>query len=511
MPRKKPIVLCILDGWGLTKDTEYSAIAKAKTPNFDEIFSKYPRSILKASGQAVGLPEGQMGNSEVGHMNIGAGRIVFQTLPKIDKNVKDNTLKDIQLIKKTIVSLKKSKGDLHLLGLLSDGGVHSHITHIIALAKIFADEKINVKVHCFLDGRDTPQKSALTYIEQFQSAIEEYDNISIATLGGRYYGMDRDNRWDRIEKAYNIIVSGEELGQVADPATAIKESYTKDKTDEFLEPIAITGYQGMKTGDAFIFANFRADRAREISMALANPNFSFFDRKKTVDFVEKIQMTEYSAEHNEYLDTIFPPNDIRNSLGEIIAKQGLKQLRIAETEKYAHVTFFFSGGKEEKFKDEERILVDSPKIATYDLKPEMSASVLTEKLIKEIQSDKFDFILVNYANPDMVGHTGVMEAAIKACEEVDKELGKLIKAIKEKDGLLFVAADHGNAEKMFDKEKQEPFTAHTSNPVPFILVAKGAEKLKLANGILANIAPTILHVMGIEKPKEMTEESLLRK
>jgi 2,3-bisphosphoglycerate-independent phosphoglycerate mutase len=395
--------------------------------------------------------------------------------------------------------------------LFSDGGVHSHINHIIALAKIFANEKINVKVHCFLDGRDTPQKSALIYLQLFQNKIQDFENISIATVGGRYFGMDRDKRWERVQKAYNVIVSGTEISEISDAKTAIDNSYIEQKTDEFIEPVAITGYKGMKDGDAFIFANFRADRARELSMALANPNFTSFERKKVIDFVEKVQMTEYSAEHNSYLDTIFPPEKITNSLGEIISKQGLKQLRIAETEKYAHVTFFFNGGREEEFNNEERILIKSPDVATYDLKPEMSANSVKDKLVEAINSDKFDFIVVNFANPDMVGHTGSMEATVKACEEVDKDLGEVIKAVNEKNGLIFVTADHGNAEKMFDEDKNQPFTAHTTSKVPFVLIGHGTEKLKLADGNLSNIAPTILHIMGIEKPEEMPEESLLRK
>ena len=511
MTRRKPVILCILDGWGLAEDNKYSAIAKAETPNFDEILKNYPNSTLNASGEFVGLPEGQMGNSEVGHTVIGAGRVVFQSLPKINKSIKENTLKDTKAIIKTIKELQKSKGTLHLLGLLSDGGVHSHINHIIALAKIFANEKIEVKVHCFLDGRDTPPKSALTYLEQLKDEIKDFENISIVTISGRYFAMDRDKRWDRVEKAYNILVSGSELNETSDIMTAVKESYKKEKTDEFIEPIAVAEYKGMKDGDAFVFANFRADRAREISMALANPNFPFFERKKTVDFVEKVQMTEYSKEHNKYLDTVFPPENISNSLGKIISKQGLKQLRIAETEKYAHVTFFFNGGREDEFNGEERVLIKSPDVATYDLQPEMSASSVKEKLVEAIKSDKFDFIVVNFANPDMVGHTGSMKATAKACEEVDKDLGEVIKATLEQNGLIFVTADHGNAEKMFDEDKGVLFTAHTTNKVPFILVGNGAEKLKLADGNLSNIAPTILHIMGIEQPKEMTDESLLRK
>lgn len=507
--RKKPIVLCVLDGWGIPKSTKYCAITRANTPNFDDILENYPNCKLNAAEEYVGLPKGQMGNSEVGHMNIGAGRIIFQDLPKINNAIKKDLLRNKSAVKNTLAHLKKSNGTLHLMGLLSDGGVHSHQDHIVAVAKIFASENIDVCIHCFLDGRDTPQKSASIYLKRFREDTKDYPNIKIATVSGRYYAMDRDNRWDRVEKAYDVIVLGESIKSDFDALSIVKKSYKNDKTDEFVEPMAVKGYKGVKNGDGLIFANFRADRARQITMALVNPNFSEFKRKKTVKFTYKVQMTEYSAKHNDYMDTIFPPEKIRNSLGEVLSRKKFKQLRIAETEKYAHVTFFFSGGREEKFEGEERILVDSPKVATYDLKPEMSAKEVKDKLIAEIKADKFDFIIINFANPDMIGHTGIMEAAIKACVAVDKCLGEVVDAVLKEDGVLMVTADHGNIEKMFDEVKSQPHTAHTTNQVPFILVGNDVKKYKLKDGNLCSIAPTVLELMEIEKPKEMECESMI--
>jgi len=494
MSRKKPIILCILDGWGITKDKKYSAIAKAHTPIFDEISQTYPYCELEASGKYVGLPEGQMGNSEVGHMNIGAGKVVMQDLPRINDSVKNNTLKNCPALQNLISKLKQTKGVCHLLGLLSDGGVHSHLNHIITLAKIIADSGIKVCVHGFLDGRDTPQKSALDYIKRFNDAISKYSNIKLSTIGGRYYGMDRDNRWERIEKAYNVLVSGDSINSTKDLVSAVENSYSKNKTDEFVEPVVLEGYKGMQDNDAFIFCNFRADRARQITIALGNSEFKEFNRKKVVKFCAKAQMTEYSSEHSKFLETLFPSEKVENSLGEIISQKGLKQLRIAETEKYAHVTFFFSGGREKEFKGEERILIPSPKVATYDLQPEMSANELKDKLIEQIQLNKFDFILVNFANPDMVGHTGIMDAAIKACEEVDKDLGEIIEEVKKQDGLIFVTADHGNAEQMRDFGKDIPYTAHTINKVPFILVGNDVGVCELKGKSLSDIAGMVLRV-----------------
>ena len=503
---KKPVVLCILDGWGLTTDTENSAIAKADTHFFDSLLKNYPNSQLEASGKFVGLPDGQMGNSEVGHMNIGAGRVMLQDLPRINKCVEEDAFMQNTVLVDAINNVKKTNGKMHLLGLLSDGGVHAHIKHIIKLAKTIAKEGVEVLMHCFLDGRDTAQKSALIYLNQFIEETKEFNNIKIATIGGRYFGMDRDKRWDRIEKAYNVIVFGENSNK--NPIEEVNNSYAKDITDEFIEPVAVNNYQGMNDGDGFIFCNYRADRARQISMALGDEEFKEFERKKVVKFSTKIQMTEYSSDHNRFLKTLFGAEEIEDCLGEVISKNNLKQLRIAETEKYAHVTFFFNCGKEVPFEGEDRILVKSPNVATYDLQPEMSANEVNEKLIDAINSDRYDYITVNFANPDMVGHTGSMEASIKACETIDRNLEKLVKTVLDKDGTIFVTADHGNVEKMFDKKTNQPCTTHTTNKVPFIYISNHSNGIKLNDGALCNIAPTILKEMKIEKPNKMSGESL---
>lgn len=506
----KIVVLCILDGWGLTNDTKYSAIAKAKTPFYDSLIKNYPNTKLEASGLAVGLPDGQMGNSEVGHTTIGSGRVIFQDLPKINKVVKDGKVQDNIVLQDTIKKLKETKGSLHLLGLFSDGGVHSNIDHIISIAKVVADNEINIFIHCFLDGRDTPRMSAINYISKFKEETKGYNNIKIATLSGRYYAMDRDKNWDRISKAYNIIVNGDNKSSTLNPIEIIENSYKLSKTDEFLEPTTVNDYSGMKDGDAFIFCNFRADRARQLSQALGQVNFNIFERTKVINFSNMVQFTEYSVEHSQYLKTMFPNEQITESLGEIISKNGLKQLRIAETEKYAHVTFFFNGGIEREFEGEDRILVKSPAVATYDLKPEMSCLEVNEKLISSIENRKYNLIVVNFANPDMVGHTGNMEAAIKAVEIIDEQLEKLVKTVKNIDGTIFITADHGNIEKMFDESKNQPCTTHTTNQVPFIVVKNNILDIQLAEqGSLADIAPTILKELNIEKPKIMSGNSLI--
>ena len=506
---KKLVVLCILDGWGLTDDTKYSAIAKANTQFYDYLIKNYPNTKLEASGLNVGLPDGQMGNSEVGHTTIGSGRVIFQDLPKISKIVSENKMKDNHVLSETIKKLKTTKGNLHLLGLLSDGGVHSHIDHIISVAKVAADNEINVYLHCFLDGRDTPQKSALNYINKLANKIKDYNNIKIATLSGRYYAMDRDKNWDRILRAYDVIVNGRN-NTISDPIKVIENSYKENKTDEFVEPTVINDYNGMNDGDAFIFCNFRADRARQLSQALGQTDFNAFKRNKIVKFCKMVQFTEYSAEHSKYLKTMFPNEQITESLGEIISKNNMKQLRIAETEKYAHVTFFFNGGIETEFKGEDRILVKSPAVATYDLKPEMSCIEVNEKLINAIENKKYNFIVVNFANPDMVGHTGNMEAAIKAVEIIDQQLEKLVKSVINVDGTIFITADHGNIEKMFDEDKNQPCTSHTTNKVPFIVVKKDVSGLSLAkSGSLADIAPTVLKEFNLDKPKIMSGNSII--
>ena len=508
--RKKPVVLCIMDGWGIPTDNKYSAIAKANVPNYNNFLKEYPNSKLNASGNFVGLPEGQMGNSEVGHTNIGAGRVVLQTLPMINKDVANNTLKDRPVIKDFIAKMKSNGKSIHLIGLMSNGGVHSHINHIINIAKTFANENINVVLHFIADGRDVAQKSALTFIDELNTELKDYKNVKIATIGGRYYGMDRDKRWDRVEKAYNAIVLADAESNFTTPKDAVEASYSKDITDEFIVPATIGDYKGMQDGDGFLFCNFRADRARELTMALGNEDFDGFARKKVINFTVMGELTEYSEDHAKYLETVYTPDEIVNSLGEVVSNAGLTQLRIAETEKYAHVTFFFNGGKETVFKGEERVLINSPKVATYDLQPEMSAEGVKQGVLDAINSNKFDLIVINFANPDMVGHTGIMDAAVKACEAVDKAVGEIATLVKQKDGIMFITADHGNAEKMFDETTGQPFTAHTTNLVPFIMVGNDVKNIKLNDGSLCDIAPTILQVMELPQPKEMTGRSLIK-
>lgn len=498
----KPVLLCILDGFGIGDETNpHNAIAQAKTPNYDRFLKSYPHSKLETSGLAVGLPEGQIGNSEVGHMSIGAGRIIFQDLPKINNAIIDSSLEKNLDLQELIFDLQKSKKSCHLLGLLSDGGVHSHINHIIYLSEILEKNNIKTHIHAFLDGRDVAQKSALNFLD------EKIIN-KISTISGRYFAMDRDNKWDRIKKSYDAFVNG--IGEnFENPKLAIENSYQKNITDEFIEPCVINNYQGIENGDALIFCNFRADRARQLSTAILDSGFKEFATKK-IEFSHSLALTKYSDELNKFYKILFPNDKITNSLPEILAKNNLTQLRIAETEKYAHVTFFFSCGIENKMKGEERILVNSPNVATYDLKPEMSANEVGEKLKEAIQSQKFDFIVVNYANSDMVGHSGKLEPAIKACEIIDEQLGLLEKEILSQNGTMLISADHGNIECMID-ENNKPHTSHTTNLVPFILVANETSNIKLENGALKDIAPTVLNLLNLEKPKEMTGKNLICK
>lgn len=501
---KKPILLCILDGWGIGDEKfSHNAIAKAATPNYDRILKTYPHSQLITSGLDVGLPEGQIGNSEVGHMTIGAGRVVFQDLPRINNAIVDGSLAENSKLPKLVFDLKKSGKPCHLMGLLSDGGVHSHIDHLIFLANFLAKSGVKVFLHAFLDGRDVAQKSAICYLKRF---LAETKNVKIATICGRYFAMDRDKKWDRIQLAVEAIIEakGEKF---LEAISAVENFYAKNITDEFIKPCIISDYCGVKDGDALIFANFRADRARQISEAILDHNFAGFATKK-INFSYAFALTEYSEKLNQLYQILFPAIAIKNSLPEILEKHNLKQLRIAETEKYAHVTFFFSCGREKEFCGEERILVKSPAVATYDLKPEMSSFEIGKKLQEAINSQHFDFIVVNYANPDMVGHSGLLDAAIKACEAIDKQLGELEKLILAQDGLMLISADHGNIECMID-EKRQPHTAHTTNPVPFILIGNEVENLKLQNGRLSDVAPTILHLFGIEKSPEMDGENLI--
>ncbi|MEO5337885.1 MAG: 2,3-bisphosphoglycerate-independent phosphoglycerate mutase [Magnetospirillum sp. WYHS-4] len=504
----RPVVLCILDGWGWREDPKDNAIAAAETPNWDRFVRQYPLAFLEASALQVGLPEGQMGNSEVGHMNLGAGRVVMQDLPRIDQAFREGTLGDSPALRKLVDALRQSGGTCHLMGLLSPGGVHSHQDHIAGLARIVAAAGISVKIHAFLDGRDTPPRSAADYMGQFLASLAGTRGVTVATVGGRYYAMDRDKRWERVFKAYACLTQGEGE-KAADPATAIQASYLADKGDEFMLPTAIGGYSGMRDGDGLIMANFRADRAREILEALCDPDFSGFSRPKVVRFAARVGMAEYSKDLSRFLDNLFPPGELTRIFGELVSEAGLTQLRIAETEKYAHVTFFFNGGREQVFAGEERILVPSPKVATYDLQPEMSAREVTDRLVEAIASGRFDVVIVNYANGDMVGHTGFLEAAAKAAATLDGCLGRLERAVGEAGGVLLVTADHGNCEQMRDEETGQPHTAHTLNPVPVVLVHGPAWAAGLRNGRLADVAPTLLRLLGLPQPKEMTGRPLI--
>ena len=507
----RPTMLMILDGYGINQDTYGNAIAAADKPHLDEIFTKYPGTTLKACGLDVGLPEGQMGNSEVGHLNIGAGRIVYQDLTMITKAIEDGSFFENEALQKAMAHVKENHSALHLLGLLSDGGVHSHISHLFALIDMAKKEGIeNLYVHCFLDGRDVPPRCAEKYISQLEDHMKKTGLGKIATVSGRYYAMDRDKRWDRVEKAYNAMACGEGE-QAPDGVSAVNQAYSRDENDEFVLPTVIENANGtVNNGDAMIMFNFRPDRAREITRAFVDEDFDGFERKKEIKDLCYICMTQYEAEMPN-VSLAFPPETMANTLGEYIADQGLTQLRIAETEKYAHVTFFFNGGVEEPNEGEDRILVNSPKVATYDLKPEMSAYEVCDKLTTAIRSDKYDVIIINFANPDMVGHTGVEEAAIKAVEAVDECVGKAVEAIKEVDGVMFICADHGNAEQLIDYETGAPFTAHTTNQVPFILVNYDPAYTLRDGGCLADIVPTLIETMGMKQPAEMTGKSLLIK
>jgi 2,3-bisphosphoglycerate-independent phosphoglycerate mutase len=506
--RPCPVVLCILDGWGAREPADDNAIAMARTPNWDRYTNSFPMARLEASSRDVGLPEGQMGNSEVGHMNLGAGRVVVQSLPQIDDAVADGSLAANPVLGNLIGALKDSGGTCHLMGLLSPGGVHSHQVHIAALAKIVAGAGVPVAVHLFLDGRDTPPSSAVGYLHTFMVDITDCENVTVATVSGRYFAMDRDKRWDRVEKAFRVLADA--AGEVAaSPLDVIERAYANGTTDEFVLPTAIGDYRGMLDGDGLLVANFRADRAREILAALDDPNFKEFARPRAIDFAVRVGMTEYSAALNKRFGTLFPARSLNNILGQIVSDCGLTQLRIAETEKYAHVTFFLNGGREDEFRGEERILVPSPKVATYDLQPEMSASGVTDKLVEAIESGRFDFIAVNYANGDMVGHTGDLQAAIKAAETVDECLGRVEAAVVQAGGTMLVTADHGNLERMTDVESGQAHTAHTTNLVPAILVNPPDGVQGLKDGRLADVAPTILSLMKLSQPADMTGHSLI--
>ncbi|MBN1046482.1 MULTISPECIES: 2,3-bisphosphoglycerate-independent phosphoglycerate mutase [unclassified Clostridium] len=507
---KRPVMLMILDGFGIAPKSEGNAVSLAKKPNFDRLVANYPTSQLQASGLEVGLPEGQMGNSEVGHLNIGSGRIVYQELTRITKAIKDGDFFENESLMKAMTNAKNNNSALHLMGLLSDGGVHSHIEHLRGLLEFAKKEGIqNVYVHAFMDGRDVAPSSGKEFVEKTESMMAEVGIGKIATISGRYYAMDRDNRWERVELAYNALVLGE--GETANSAVeAIEKSYHDNKTDEFVLPTVVLENGDptatIKNGDSVIFFNFRPDRAREITRAINDKVFDGFKRETlNLTFVT---MTQYDKTL-EGVEVAYKPQTLANTLGEYVSSKGLNQLRIAETEKYAHVTFFFNGGVEKENPGEERVVIPSPKVATYDLKPEMSAYEVTDELLNRLDSDKYDMVILNFANPDMVGHTGVIPAAVKAIESVDECLGKIADKMLEKDGCLFITADHGNAETMIDFSTGNPFTAHTIDPVPFVWIANNTEGKTIKDGKLADIAPTMLNQLGLEVPAEMTGENLV--
>ncbi len=507
-----PVALVILDGWGLgAADDPSNAIARARTPHMTLFSELYPHTRLICSGEAVGLPEGQMGNSEVGHLNIGAGRVVYQEFTRINKSIRDGDFFTNPVLCEIMEKTGGSGGALHLMGLLSDGGVHSHIRHLFALLELAKRYSLaNVFVHAFLDGRDVPPANALEYIESLEQRMAGLGTGRIATIAGRYYAMDRDKRWERIEKAYAAMVYRE--GEHAETAAqAVERAYARGETDEFVLPTVIDacGACGLKANDGAIFFNFRPDRARQLTRALTDAAFGGFSRQNGCFPLHYATMTQYDETFT--VPVAYPPQLLADTLGEVISRQGLNQLRIAETEKYAHVTYFFNGGEEKPFAGEDRALIPSPKVATYDLKPEMSAPEVTDRLVAEIQSGKYDLIVLNYANGDMVGHTGKLEAAIAAVETVDACMGRIVAAMRNRAGITCITADHGNAEMMVDPQTGEPFTSHTTNDVPFILVSERHRDAKLRQGILADIAPTLLALAGIPIPPAMTGSSLIAK
>ena len=505
---KKPVALIIMDGYGLNETTEGNAIAAAKTPNLDKYFAEYPHTKLEASGLAVGLPDGQMGNSEVGHTNIGAGRVVYQMLVKISKDIEDGTILENKALLDAIKSAKENNKALHFIGLLSDGGVHSHNEHLYGLLEMAKKNGLNdVYIHTFHDGRDVPPTSGIDYMQQLVDKIDEIGVGKVATICGRFYAMDRDNAWDRVEKAYNAMVMGEGI-EADDPVEAIKNSYANDVTDEFIVPTVIDKNGMIKEGDSVVMINFRPDRARQITRTFVDPMFDGFVRKKGYFPVNYVCMAQYDAEMPN-VTVAYPPEQLTMTFGEYISKQGMSQLRIAETQKYAHVTFFFNGGEEQQFDGEERILIKSPDVETFDMKPEMSAYEVCDAVCDAIEADKFDVIILNYANCDMVGHTGIFDAAVAAVEAVDECVGKMVDAILAKGGKAIITADHGNADCLIDPENKSVFTAHTTNPVPMIVIGEGDVELK--EGRLCDLCPTMLDMMKLEKPAEMTGESLIVK
>ncbi len=510
--KNKLLTLIILDGFGINPREEGNAITAANKPNIDKLFKEYPNTIIKTSGMDVGLPSGQMGNSEVGHTNIGAGRIVYQELTRITKSIEDGDFFDKKEFLDAVENCKANNTKLHLFGLLSDGGVHSHNTHLYALVELAKRQGLkDVFVHCFFDGRDVPPDSAGGFVEELEAKLSEIGVGKIASVMGRYYAMDRDKRWDRVKLAYDVMVLGEGLNAES-AMKAVANSYSKQEFDEFVKPTVIL-QNGKPTAtidanDSVVFFNFRPDRAREITRAFVDKDFDGFERAKGYFPLHFVCMTQYDATI-ENVSVAFKPQSLANTFGEYISKQGLRQLRIAETEKYAHVTFFFNGGVEKVYEGEDRALIPSPKVATYDLKPEMSAIEVTDEVLNRINSKEYDVIILNYANPDMVGHTGILEAAKTAIETIDKCLGRVVPAILDQGGTVMITADHGNSEQMVDYDTGGPFTAHTTNPVPLLMIGQGDVKLK--EGRLADLAPTMLDIMGLKKPDEMTGESIIVK
>lgn len=510
MTDNKRVLLCIMDGWGINKDCPKDATKTAKTPNFDKLKETEKYTQINASGEYVGLPDGQMGNSEVGHLNLGAGRVVYQDLTRINKEIREGKFFENKAFKDAIEHVKKNNSSLHLYGLVSTGGVHSSFEHVKALVKMAAENGLKkVYVHAFLDGRDTPPKSAVEFLAELEEELKKYNLPQIATISGRYWAMDRDNRWDRVEKAYNALLFGEGE-KAANSDEAIKASYAKDVTDEFVEPTITNADPDsrIKDNDAIIFFNYRPDRAREITRAMTFEEFDGFNRKARRNNLYYVCLAQYDETFP--LPIAYPPEKLTNILGDVLDDNGVKQYRTAETEKYAHITFFFNGGEEKSGKLETRALVASPKVATYDLQPEMSAPQVCENVLKALDDPQYGFILVNFANPDMVGHTGVFDAAIKACETVDTCVGKIVEKAKENGVVMLLTADHGNSECMEDPQTHTPFTAHTTNPVPFMLI-NGQGKYELKDtGALCDVAPTILQLLGIKQPAEMTGQSLIK-
>ncbi|WP_347266695.1 2,3-bisphosphoglycerate-independent phosphoglycerate mutase [Paracoccus sp. (in: a-proteobacteria)] len=504
MTKRKPVVLCILDGWGISSRPEQSAPDQARTPNFDRLMRENPHGTLVTFGPDVGLPKGQMGNSEVGHTNIGAGRVVAMDLGQIDLAIEDGSFFDNAGLEDFTARLKASGGTAHLMGVVSDGGVHGHIMHVIAAARAVAEQGVPVVIHAITDGRDVPPKSAMGFVTELAGNLPK--GARIGTVIGRYFAMDRDNRWERVNRAFAAMIRAEGLA-APDAAHAVLDAYAREETDEFIQPTAIAGYTGAKDGDGFFCLNFRADRAREILAAIGQPDFAAFDTGPRPAWAALLGMVDYSASHDEYMQAAYPKRQVVNTLGAWVAARGLRQFRLAETEKYPHVTFFLNGGKEAPEPGEDRFMPQSPKVATYDLAPEMAAPEVSAKLVTAIEAG-YDLIVVNYANPDMVGHTGSLPAAIRACEAVDKGLGLMLAALAAAGGAAVVIADHGNCETMIDPETGGPHTAHTVNPVP-VIVFGGPDGAGVRNGRLADVAPTVLDLMGLGLPPEMTGHSLI--